>query len=215
MSATPALLPHLKVQGTALHARVLARDDCHLLPESLTRAAAARLRAGIAALEAWLRRVILYLAFQLEPGLQPDQSEYAKVHRPRRLQRPSLDLRILANDIPLPGAITAGAPFAATPHWQPRETAIWATPLLRRLSALKALVDAPEARARRLALHLARRRPGLLVVPGRHGAVQPRRFGTELSTLYHALAQAILTASRARPPPLGPRPRAGPRIRTL
>lgn len=201
-----------------MHARVLSRDDGHLAPETLTRAAAARLRSGIRALEAWLRRVILCLALQLEPTLQPDRSEYVKLDRPRRLAPPRPRLRMFADGRLLfagerfpRGGLPASGPRAGLA----RPDTIWAAPLLARLAALRPLIEAPDARARRLAFHLARRRPGPLPVPGARGAVRPRQFGTEASALYDALAPAILMASRARPPPIGPRPRAGPRIRLI
>ena len=111
--------------------------------------------------------------------------------------------------------------MALPDHW-PNPVRKWglkgpvqAAPLLARLSALKALLDAPDARARRLAFHLARRRPGPIIPPCLNQPGVPRRYGTELSAIYDALAQAIWTAGRARPPPLGPAPKLGPRIRRL
>jgi len=87
--------------------------------------------------------------------------------------------------------------------------------LLARLAALKKLVDAPEARARRLAFHLARRRPGPVLAPVFAGRSRGQPFTTETSAVFEALPTAIIAASRSRPPPLGPRPRAGPRARWL
>ncbi|MEL6210640.1 MAG: hypothetical protein AAFR44_10765, partial [Pseudomonadota bacterium] len=83
MSLGSAFFHHFATQGDALYARVLSRDDAQLVPARLTQAAAARLRAGIAALESWLRRVLILLALHLEPDL-PAGRPYAKVHRPRR-----------------------------------------------------------------------------------------------------------------------------------
>ena len=85
--------------------------------------------------------------------------------------------------------------------------------LLQRLSALKAILDNPEPRARRLAWSLARNRPGILLAA--QGRAVPARWGTEPSALYTAMGFAISQTSRAPPPPLGPRPRAGPRIRRI
>ncbi|MEM7766351.1 MAG: hypothetical protein AAF253_02560 [Pseudomonadota bacterium] len=214
MSLGPDFFHHLAIQGDALYARVLSRDDAQLVPTRLTQAAAARLRAGIAALESWLRRVLLLMALTLEPGLQPRAQPWVKTHRPR-LSPPHTTLRIFPRgDAPsrdqfdrLHGRYAAREPFSNGP--------VWAAPLLARLGALKALIDAPEARAKRLAFHLARRTPGCLQAPTYRGRTSGQRFGTEASTLFDAMGAAICERSRARPPPLGPAPRAGPRIRAL
>ncbi|MEO0549449.1 MAG: hypothetical protein AAFZ91_05975 [Pseudomonadota bacterium] len=87
-------------------------------------------------------------------------------------------------------------------------------PLVARLKALKTLLEAPTERAKRLAFHLARRRPGPLLAPGRHADV-PRRWGTELSMLYEGMAESIRKLSQARPPPLDPVAKPPPRIRLL
>ena len=177
-----------------LHAKVLSRDECHLTPRRISRAAGARLRAGIAA---------------LEPSLSPDQSEYVRTHRPRLRRGTARPFRIFRTGHTFAG-INPGFSREILLHRGPVEAA----PLLARLSALKALIEAPEQRARRLAFHLARKRPGPLF-PQLDRRRVPRRYGTELSALYTALGAAVTEASRARPPPLGPRPRAGPRIRQL
>ncbi|MEM7493136.1 MAG: hypothetical protein AAF296_07105, partial [Pseudomonadota bacterium] len=93
-------------------------------------------------------------------------------------------------------------------------TQVPARPLLERLTQLRALIKAPQARARKLAWHMARRRPGLMLAPGNHDAVK-NRYGTEFSTTYTLMGHAILRLSRARPPPIGPVPRPPPRIRVL
>jgi len=210
MSLGPDFFQHLAAQGAALHARVLSRDDAHLRPDRLSKAAAGRLRSGIAALESWLRRVILLMALVLEPGLVANGRPWTRTHRIRLGRRPA-GLRIF-KDSRWPGQ----RPFPARGDTRgdgPR--AVWAAPLLARLAALKALLDAPEARARRLAFHLARRKPGPLRARPCRGAASGRPFSTEAGTLHDAMAAAIWERSRARPPPLGPAIRAGPRIRSL
>ncbi|MEL8055756.1 MAG: hypothetical protein AAGK66_06360, partial [Pseudomonadota bacterium] len=89
-----------------------------------------------------------------------------------------------------------------------------ARPLIEQMKALRTLMANPDARARKLAWTLARRRPGLMLAPGAHDAVK-NRHGTEVSATYTAMGHAILQLSRARPPPLGPVPRPPPRIRVL
>ena len=213
MSLSPAFLARLQRHGLLLAADITARDDLQLRPAVLSRAAARRLKAGLRALEAYVRRLLLLLALQLETALpQADRPRNPRAPAPRQSAR-SCGLRVFAGEHDPPdnlrdwqGAIPAECP----PHG-----GVQAAPLMARLTALKALIAAPDARARRLAFHLSRRRPGLLLASDAGNAQLPRRFGTEVSMLYAALAPAILAASRARPPPLGPAPRPGPRLRRL
>ncbi|MEM7768684.1 MAG: hypothetical protein AAF253_14560 [Pseudomonadota bacterium] len=213
MTHSATLFDHLQTHGDRLHARVLARDDLQLAPWRLSRAAAARLRAGIAALESWLRRVLLLLALELEPTLTPRQTPYNPVHRPCTVPRRASRLRVFPAD-----AATDPHRFDALRRrgrpWS-NGRPVHAAPLLSRLARLKALVDAPQARARRLAFHIARRRPGPLFVPAYHGPPSGRTFGPEISAVHAGLAAAIVERSRARPPPLGPALRLGPRARWL
>jgi len=216
MSLTPAFCSHLAVQGAALHARVLSRDDGHLAPERLSAAAAGRMRAGIAALESWLRRVLLLMALAMEPDIAPAPRPWVKI-RCRRLRRPWRGLRVFTGH----GGLPSRDPFAALARrragrYRPGgRHPVPAAPLLARLAQLRALVDAPEARARRLAFHIARRRPGPLMAPRYRGPASGRLFGTEAGALHDGLGAAITERSRARPPPLGPAIRAGPRLRQL
>ena len=228
MALTPALLDTFRTHGAALHSAISAGGDAHLAPVRLSGAATGRLRAGIAALESWLRRVLILLALELEPALQPGRP-YAKYRRRRRLAPRRHSLRIFPSGRPLDAAtrdrlrrlprgrrwqagfgadLSGGAGSSGQPS-------VWAAPLLARLSALRDLVEAPEARARRLAWHLARRRPGRFRAPRYTGPRSGRLFGTETGALHDGLGHAIFEASRARPPPLGPATRLGPRLRQL
>jgi len=85
--------------------------------------------------------------------------------------------------------------------------------LLERLARLRLIAEAPGPRARRLAFHMARTRPSVMLPP-RHGVGVPNRWGVEASALYTAMGQGIVTASRSRPPPLPP-PRVPRPIITL
>jgi len=212
MSVDAGFLGLVRRQGALLVARVLSRDSLHLGPSLTSPAAARRLKAGLRALEAYLRRVLILLALQLEPGLPRDtrpRTIYARAPR-KPAERPHFRLLTAQRDF---------TPFTASDANStqsiPQKSAILAAPYLTRLRTLKSLLDAPTARARRLAFHLARRRPGPILAPDAVGTNLPRRYGTEVSAIYAGLAQAILNASRTRPPPLGPMPREGPRIRLL
>lgn len=212
MRPAPSLLDTLKRQGGQLCARVLTRDDLHLAPAAITRATAARLRSGIRAIEAYLRRVLLLMALQIEPGLKAARRARPVRHGPRLSTPQSHTFRALEKENAPPDWAALTLP-RRTADALPRGTLIPSAPLLARLSVLKILIDAPDARARRLAWYLARRRPGPLLAPGTHRLAQ--LWGTEIGALYTAMAPQILRAGYARPPPLGPAPRPPPRIRLL
>lgn len=196
--------------GLGLLARVRARDDLHLGPALLSPAAARRVGAGLMAVAAYLRRLIIMLALQMEAGLAPHTRPYVKTGRAPRadLNRDGLRLFMSGQAFPAHAAWIDMAPS----H---RSGPQCAAPFLARLRVFEALLKAPQARARRLAFYLARRRPGPIAPPGFGRPGLPPRYGTEVSAIYHGLGVAILQAGRARPPPLGPTLRAGPRIRPL
>lgn len=212
MSDGPAFFEHLRQQAGQLHARILSRDNMQLAPALISKAAARRLKAGIRALEAYLRRVLLLLALEMEPGLAAENRAGAAYSSalPAKRRRPGLVLFQPARD-------RSGAPFPASGARMPLtgRALVSAALLLARLAALGQLIEAPGPHARRLAWKLARRRAGLILAPGLGHSDVPARFGTQVSSLYRAMEPAILEASRARPPPLGPKPRPPPRIRAI
>ncbi|MDJ0920010.1 MAG: hypothetical protein QNI84_02710 [Henriciella sp.] len=211
MDLTAGLAERLALQ-------VLSRDEAQLAPLTLTQAAARRMRQGLRALEAFLRRVILCLALQIEPNL-PRTDRFARIKT--RKDQPDIWVQ--------PNALTGFCVFrgerdfdpwaeiapAMDSGWRQPAPPAYAAPLLARLTALKTLAQDPMARARRLAWHIARYRPGPMFAPDAFRSLVPRRYGTELSAVYDGMRYTILTASEARPPPLGPRPKPGPRIRRL
>ncbi len=213
MTLSVDLFETAKAIGARLWARIAVRDGAHLGPARLSRAAAARLRAGIRAVEAYLRRLLVLMALELERTLAPDprpRARYAAIGR--RARRRGLRLNVFAGELALPdfsGILPAARLQAGRGGLLP------AGPLVERLEGLKALLDAPERRARRLAFHLARRRPGPVLAPGLGRAGVPARLGTEVSATYAAFAVDIARASQARPPPLDPAPRPPPRVRCL
>ncbi|MEM0985350.1 MAG: hypothetical protein AAGJ32_03810 [Pseudomonadota bacterium] len=221
MSNITDTIEELRPFGEQLYTRVIGRDDLHLAPDFLTRAAAARLKAGIAMLESWIRRALILLALEIEPTLSNDDHPHIRYYRERKLSSPTHSLRIFPSGAPFDRtrfeALKAAARAKSQTypgHHQPSGP-IDSGPLLSRLAALKALIDDPAARARRLAYHLARRRPGLLRAPPYRGPHSGQQFGTEPGALHDSFAVAILEQSRARPPPLGRAPNNSPRIRQL
>lgn len=197
---------------------VMSRDDLHLSPALISKAAAKRISKGIRVIEAYLRRILILLALSLEPTLTPDNRERA-VHfwppRNRRDPRPDFHFRVFKNEgIDFALSTRFDALKARPKRPKTGRAQVPARPLIARMKALWTLMANPDARARRLAWTLARRRPGLMLAPGAHDAVK-NSHGTEVSATYTAMGHAILQLSRARPPPLGPVPRPPPRIRVL
>ncbi len=199
-------------QGALLLARVWTRDDLHLGPALISQAAARRLKAGLRALEAYLRRVLFLLALSFEAGLSA--ANHPRIIYARAPRKASLvsRFRLFVGEQALPDSWSDSWRGASS---IPQKPLVFTAPYLARLRDLRGLLKAPEARARRLAWSLARRRPGLLLAPDAGDVLVPRRYGTEVSAHYASLGPAIIEASRARPPPLGAVPLAGPRIRRL
>ena len=214
MNQRSGFFEQLRVHAARLHAHILSRDDMQLAPAVISKRAARRVQAGIRALEAYLRRFVMLLALEMEAGLAGAAGAFAfGPAGDRRSAQPRgrtllAFLRERAGDFT---GLAAGSCDASRGGSVSVSGAVW----LARLAALKRLIDAPEKRARRLAWHLARRRAGLLLAPGSGARDVPARFGTQASALYAGMAPAIVAASRARPPPLGPRQKAPPRIRGL
>ncbi|MDG1825978.1 MAG: hypothetical protein P8H62_06890 [Henriciella sp.] len=167
--------------------KVLSRDNAHLSPRVFSPAAAARFKAGLRAIEAYLCRMILWLALQIEHDLPGQGAPRATSARRAKLARnKNLSLKIFTGQTDVPDFLHDRA------YGRPERP--------------KTVLAAP---------YLARKRPGLMLAPDTFRAHVPSRYGTELSASYKALGKAIIDASRARPPPLGPPPRHPPRIRYL
>jgi hypothetical protein len=212
-------------QAVQLHARVVGQTGLLGRPEFVRKAVAARLRAGVRALEAFLKRILILMALEIEHDLvfvwQPENLARAKARKVPRLKKPVFriypmpdrpysfdfeqkfgqDRRYLAevsgtSDIHSHAAIL---PPVLVP------IARW----LERLNYLHAIANDPIAKARRLAFSLARSRHGLLMAPPQHPRVM-RGQGREITAIHDAMAFQIMAKSRSRPPPLPP-PRRGPK----
>lgn len=199
--------------GGALLDGIVARDNLHLSPHTVRPGAATRIRQGIRRLEAYLKRLILAIALRMEHALPAD------IERPVCL-RPRADRVKPAGFSVFSSQFDENRTLGFTWRWEtPKPYIIPGAPvctrdLLARLAWLRALLDAPQARAKRLAWHLARRRHGWLRAPDAHIRIATR-FGSEIGAIYDALAQLLGAASLQRPPPRGPAPRPPPRIRVL
>ncbi len=194
------------------------RDDLHLNPVTISRAAQARAMRAVRALEAFIRRLLILLALQFEHEIDVDVTHrpYPKKKRTRKarpLPEGGPSLRIFTSDLARPEYIPSAAdPFsnAADPF---ASKALPAAPILARLKRLRHVIETAEARAHRLAFTLARHRHGILLAP--LPLTLPNRMGTELTGIYGGMGHAILESSKHRPPPQKPRPPPPPRARFI
>ena len=197
-------------QASYLRDRVLGVSELFGRPALVRKAVAARLRKGVRALEAFLRRILILMALELEPDLVAElQFENLARAKARKVRARKAFLRIF----PTPGRAHTfdfkqcfGAPRASEtpPHaaaMPPVKVPIgyW----LRQLDYLQTIIKDPVAKAKRLAFSLARRHHGLLLAPDQYRRVM-RGCGTEPSTIFDAMAFQIMQKSRSRPPPLPP-----------
>jgi hypothetical protein len=217
------LAPHIFALGQAvqLHARVIGKSELMGRPEFVIKAVAARLRAGVRALEAFLRRILILMALEIEPDLdfvwRPENMARRKESdKKQRTKKPFLQIYNMP-DRPYHFAFEQkfGAPCGSGTTDADTHAATLppvTVPIGRWLAQLDYLYDIakdPIAKARRVAFSLARCRHGILMAPPAHPRVM-RRCGTEASAIYDAMAYQIIEKSRSRPPPLPP-PRRGPK----
>ena len=210
------LAPHAFALRLAegIYDRVMARDNLFTRPCFITQAVLGRLRTGVRALEAFLRRILILIALEMEPELiyvrHPENLAWAKAKIPRVKK-----YALLIYPPPAPGGLPDFFDTntrAPAPEWD-RDDAIWGQPKvpignwLDRLDYLRDLAKDPVKKARRLAYKLARYRHGILMPPSQHHRLLPR-WGTEASAIHDALAYQIIEKSKVRPPPHPP-PRRG------
>jgi hypothetical protein len=185
------------------------------------KAIAKRFASALAMVEAYLRRVLMVMALELEltlvdvrkPLRRPHGRKAATTKKARFvvLERPFVPI-VVDHAMPdLADLFTARATDqrdAKTPEL------ISMTDLYKRLDLLASIAADPLVRAKRLAFHLARTTPGMLFAPDAHKRV-PRTWTTEASVSYQMMAHDIETKSRSRPPPLLPLQRPGPSVLLL
>jgi hypothetical protein len=223
------LAPHAFALSVAaqMSARVMGKSELMGRPQFVIKAVAARLRIGVRAVEAFLRRLLILMALEMEPDLvfvlKPENMARKK-DGPKKLRAKKPYFRVYTMpDKPyyfdfearFPKALEFYQPYDARAtdadtHAAVREPVkVDITNWLARLDQLQDIALNPVAKARRLARSLAKTRPGILRGPPQHHRVM-RRQGTEAEAIYDAMAFQIMTKSRSRPPPLPP-PRRGPK----
>jgi hypothetical protein len=224
-----SLTPHIfaLAQAMQLHARVIGRSELLGRPEFVIKAVAARLRTGVRALEAFLRRVLILMALEMEPDLvfvpRPENLARTKGRRKLRAKKPCLRIYNMP-DRPYHFDFDHGfsAPSAPSGTTDEHSHAAVLPPVtvpisrwLAQLDYLHAIANDPIAKARRVAFSLARCRHGILMAPPSPPRLL-RRCGMEISATFDAMAFQIMSKSRLRPPPLPPRRnRAKPMITRL
>lgn len=205
----------LRLEAVRLTSRVLSRDGLSLFPDLVTKAVAARLRAGLRVIEAFLARLLILMALEIEPTLKHIERPERRP-KERKPRKRGFTLRIFPRELvgDMPELSVSGGWHESSSGSPIGNSPVPARPLLEHLARLRMIAEAPETRARRLAFHLARSRPGVMLPPKR-GVGVANRWGVEASALYTAMGQGILNASRSRPPPLPPPRVARPTITLL
>jgi hypothetical protein len=187
---------------------VNTRDNLHLRPEIARKSVAGRLVTGLIVLKTFLRRLIILIALELEWGLVDTRGEMKRPHK--RKSKPSDGFHM-----PLLDAQSGGDwLYDHYPYHYPRaksQKAYGTNPpvyvdmakLYAKLAFLAKIADNPFPKAKRLAYHLARNRPGpILALEGPERIAG--RWGTEIRAYYDNLPAMIIEQSRNRPPPLPP-----------
>jgi hypothetical protein len=223
------LAPHAVALSVAaqMSARVMGKSELMGRPQFVIKAVAARLRIGVRAVEAFLRRILILMALEMEPNLvfvlKPENMARKK-DGPKKLRAKKPYFRVYTMpdksyyfdfDAKFPKVLEFYQPYDfrvtdADTHAAAREPVkVDIGNWLARLDQLQDIALNPVAKARRLARSLAKTRPGILSAPPQRPRVM-RRQGTEAEAIYDAMAYQIMTKSRNRPPPLPP-PRRGPK----
>ena len=201
-----------------------------------TKAATQSLKAALRLVEAYLRRVLLVMALDLEPTLVdtpqtfprsndgPNDSPSActpagQLERKSRATGAPFQVFVKVSDLPedvLTKMRQGDFNAQIAPENRKPSDPIFIGQFKSRLDNLAKIAADPLPHARRLAFYLARTRPGPMFEPDRHlrvsSSLGPLRklWRTETSAIFDAMGMQIRTKSRARPPPLPPHRRRPP-----
>jgi hypothetical protein len=194
----------------SLVAAVTTRDSLHIRPPLARQAVAARLASGLRLLRAFLRRLIILIALELEWTLVDSRGEMKRPHgrRKSKSSSPGCSLEGLDTQGASPWLNADGPDFKAvvkSDHTQGYNTPVIVdmAKLYAQLDYLARIAANPLAKAKRLAFHIARNYEGIIIAPEGPKRIAGR-WGTEVSASYTAIAGSIIMQSRNRPPPLPP-----------
>jgi hypothetical protein len=188
----------------SLAASVNTRDQLHLRPSWASKAVASRLASGLIVLRAFLRRLVILIALELEWGLVDTRGAMKRPHKRKSKSRAVLSLGGLDTQGASPWLNVVGPQFKArvkTGNNGPVEVDM--AKLYAKLDFLAAIAANPVAKAKRLAFHMSRTYEGIIIAPQGPKRIAGR-WGTEVRASYDAIAAAIMEQSRNRPPPLPP-----------
>jgi hypothetical protein len=202
-----------------LAAAVQTRDNLHIRPPLARKSVAARLAGGMRLLRAFLRRLVILIALDLEWNLVDKRGAIKRPHDRKSKSSAGFSLGGLDGDTISPWHNSDGPNFK--PPLLRRDDDGRSTPIPVDMGRLYAQFDFlariaanPIAKAKRLAFHLARTRPGIIMAPDGPRRIAGR-WGTQVSATYDAMWASIMTQSRNRPPPLPPPRQQGPTIERL
>jgi hypothetical protein len=188
----------------SLAAAVTTRDNLHLRPHLATKAVAARLVSGLIVLRAFVRRLIILMALEMEWNLVDTRGAMKRPHKRKSLSRAALSLTAFDTPKASPWLNGDGPSFKIKPKTRDlTPEPVDMAKLYVQLDYLAKLAANPTPKAQRLAFHLARTYEGI-IMPPRGPERIAGRWGTEVRASYDAMAGSIMTKSRTRPPPLPP-----------
>jgi hypothetical protein len=201
----------------SLVAAVITRDNLHIRPPFASKAVAVRLVSGMRLLRAFLRRLIILIALEMEWHLVDTRGEMKRPHgrKSKTSACAKLSLTCFDADKVSPWLNSDGPQFNKDDK-QRRAVpiAIDMTKFYAQLDFLSKIAANPVAKAKRLAFHLARQRHGIIMAPQGPPRIAGR-WGTQVSASFDAMAASIITKSRNRPPPLPPPRNQWPTITAL
>ena len=188
----------------SLVAAVTTRDNLHLRPALACKSVAARLAGGLRVLRAFLRRLIILIALDMEWGLVDTRGAMKRPHgrKSASTSTPSLKGLDAAKVSPW---LKSDGPQLKTDKGQAHNTPIQIdmAKLYAQLDFLAGIAANPIAKAKRLAFHLSRTQQGIIMAPEGPTRIAGR-WGTQVRASFDAMAASIITQSRNRPPPLKP-----------
>jgi hypothetical protein len=192
----------------SLASAVSARDNVYLRPALARKAVAARLASGLRVLRAFLRRLIILIALDMEWTLVDARGEMKRPHGRKAASSSSAGFTLKGLDTDRASPWLNNEPAFLKPETTATQAfnppvQIDMTKLYAQLDFLSKIAANPAAKAKRLAFHLARNYQGIIIAPEGPKRMAGR-WGTQVSASFDAMAAAIMTQSRTRPPPLPP-----------
>jgi hypothetical protein len=201
----------------SLVAAVITRDDLHFRPAWARQAVAVRLAGGLRLLRAFLRRLIILIALELEWGLVDTRGAMKRPHGRQSKSSAGFSLGGLDTNKVSPWLNADGPnfkPVLMSEHRHYGPVDIDMAQLYAQLDFLSKIAADPLAKAKRLAFHLARTHQWIIIAPEGPKRIAGR-WGTQVSASYNAMAGSIIMQSRNRPPPLPPPRKHWPTITAL